>query len=135
MRRAGSARPEAISAARTRSRASDTALSGNPTTLKAGKPGADLDLDIDGLRLDTFECDRADALNHAAPPFRSSSRGEAARQEHLGNMGITDVTGEQSLNADLGQDALLDFMQSTYEARAGRAGWDRWRWSGRQAVE
>src|SRR3954454_21643629 len=33
MRRAGSARPEATSAARTRSRASDTALSGRPTTL------------------------------------------------------------------------------------------------------
>src|SRR6185369_1866113 len=40
MRRAGSASPEAISAARTRSRASDTALSGRPTTLNAGKPGA-----------------------------------------------------------------------------------------------
>jgi hypothetical protein len=33
MRRAGSASPEATSAARTRSRASDTALSGRPTTL------------------------------------------------------------------------------------------------------
>src|SRR5262249_46235095 len=40
MRRAGSARPEATSAARTRSRASDTALSGRPTTLNAGSPGA-----------------------------------------------------------------------------------------------
>ena len=40
MRRAGSARPEATSAARTRSRASDTALSGSPTMLKAGRPGA-----------------------------------------------------------------------------------------------
>src|SRR5436190_10679308 len=40
MRRAGSAKPEATSAARTRSRASDTALSGSPTTLKAGSPGA-----------------------------------------------------------------------------------------------
>jgi hypothetical protein len=40
MRRAGSARPEAISAERTRSRASDTALSGRPTIAKAGKPGA-----------------------------------------------------------------------------------------------
>jgi hypothetical protein len=29
-----------MSALRTRSRASDTALSGRPTTLKAGKPGA-----------------------------------------------------------------------------------------------
>ena len=40
MRWAGSARPEATSAARTRSRASDTALSGRPTTLNAGSPGA-----------------------------------------------------------------------------------------------
>ena len=40
MRRAGSASPEATSAARTRSRASDTALSGRPTTLNAGSPGA-----------------------------------------------------------------------------------------------
>jgi len=40
IRRAGSARPEAISAERTRSRASETALSGSPTMAKAGKPGA-----------------------------------------------------------------------------------------------
>src|SRR5262245_23041552 len=40
MRRAGSASPAATSAARTRSRASDTALSGSPTTLNAGNPGA-----------------------------------------------------------------------------------------------
>ena len=40
MRRAGSASPEAISAERTRSRASETALSGKPTMAKAGKPGA-----------------------------------------------------------------------------------------------
>ena len=40
MRRAGSASPEATSAARTRSRASLTALSGSPTMLKAGRPGA-----------------------------------------------------------------------------------------------
>src|SRR5437763_522135 len=40
IRRAGSARPDAISAARTRSRASETALSGKPTTLNAGSPGA-----------------------------------------------------------------------------------------------
>ena len=40
MRRAGSASPEAISAERTRSRASDTALSGRPTIAKAGSPGA-----------------------------------------------------------------------------------------------
>jgi hypothetical protein len=37
---AGKARPEAISAERTRSRASETALSGRPTIAKAGMPGA-----------------------------------------------------------------------------------------------
>ena len=40
MRRAGSARPDAINAERTRSRASETALSGRPTIWKAGNPGA-----------------------------------------------------------------------------------------------
>src|SRR5580692_1328483 len=40
MRRAGSASPEAISAERTRSLASETALSGRPTMAKAGSPGA-----------------------------------------------------------------------------------------------
>ena len=40
MRRAGSARPDAIMAERTRSRASETALSGRPTMVKAGIPGA-----------------------------------------------------------------------------------------------
>ena len=40
MRLAGSASPEAISAARTRSRDSATALSGSPTTVKATVPGA-----------------------------------------------------------------------------------------------
>src|SRR5262245_9859519 len=40
MRRAGSARPDAMRAARTRSFASLTALSGRPTMLNAGRPGA-----------------------------------------------------------------------------------------------
>ncbi len=40
MRRAGKAKPEAINAERTRSRASETALSGRPTMVKAGMPGA-----------------------------------------------------------------------------------------------
>src|SRR6201995_3581377 len=39
MRRAGNARPDAISPERTRSRASETALSARPTTWKAGRPG------------------------------------------------------------------------------------------------
>src|SRR5262245_12532032 len=40
IRRAGSARPEAIRAERPRSRASDTALSGTATIANAGRPGA-----------------------------------------------------------------------------------------------
>jgi hypothetical protein len=40
MRRDGSASPDEVSAARTRSRASDTALSPRPTTLNAGRPDA-----------------------------------------------------------------------------------------------
>ena len=39
MRLAGSARPDAIKAARTRSLLSPTALSGNPTRMKATPPG------------------------------------------------------------------------------------------------
>jgi hypothetical protein len=40
MRRGGRPRPKEVSAARTRSRDSATALSGSPTTVKAGKPEA-----------------------------------------------------------------------------------------------
>ena len=67
MRRAGSASPEAIMAERTRSRASDTALSGRPTMVKAGHAWCDLHLDIDGPNLDAFERDRGDPLDHACP--------------------------------------------------------------------
>ncbi len=67
MRRAGNARPEAISAARTRSRASDTALSGKPTTLNAGSPGATLHLHVHRARLDPFEGHGRYPLNHATP--------------------------------------------------------------------
>jgi hypothetical protein len=51
MRRAGSARPEAIMAEPTRSRASETALSGNPTTVNAG-PRRYLHLHVDRPDLD-----------------------------------------------------------------------------------
>ena len=40
IRRDGNPRPSEASAARTRSRDSATALSGNPTTVKAGNPEA-----------------------------------------------------------------------------------------------
>jgi hypothetical protein len=40
IRRGGNPRPSEASAARTRSRDSATALSGNPTTVKAGNPEA-----------------------------------------------------------------------------------------------
>jgi hypothetical protein len=63
MRRAGNARPEAISAARTRSRASETALSGKPTIVKAGMPGAT----IRRAHLDAFKRNRRNALYHLSP--------------------------------------------------------------------
>ena len=68
MRLAGSARPDAISAARTRSRASDTALSGSPTMVNTTEARRDLDLDVDRARLDPFEGDGRDACNHRANP-------------------------------------------------------------------
>ena len=67
MRRAGSASPEAIIAERTRSRASATALSGRPTTVKAGNAWRDLHLNIDGSNLDALERHRGDALDHVRP--------------------------------------------------------------------
>ena len=47
IRRGGSARPMAPSAARTRSRLSATALSARPTMVKLGSPLLELHLDID----------------------------------------------------------------------------------------
>jgi hypothetical protein len=70
IRRAGSANPEAISAERTRSRASETALSGRPTIANAGKPG-DLHLHVDGPGLDPLKGYGGNVLDHAAPLPRS----------------------------------------------------------------
>ena len=56
-----------MSAARTRSLASDTALSGKPTMLKAGRPGATC-TDVDGAGLDAVEGDGADALDQENAP-------------------------------------------------------------------
>ena len=67
MRRAGKASPEAISAERTRSRASETALSGRPTMLKAGMPGATCTCTSTGADLDALERNRGDALDHVCP--------------------------------------------------------------------
>src|SRR6516225_4109519 len=64
MRRAGKASPEAINAERTRSRASETALSGRPTIAKAGIPGCNLHLHIDWTYLDPLEGHCRDALDH-----------------------------------------------------------------------
>ena len=69
IRRAGSASPEAIRAERTRSRASDTALSGRPTMAKAGQPRRDLHLYVDGAGLYPLKSDGGNALDHAAPLF------------------------------------------------------------------
>ncbi len=67
MRRAGRARPDAISADRTRSRASETALSGRPTMANAGKSRRDLHLDVDRAGLDPLKRHGGYALDHAAP--------------------------------------------------------------------
>ena len=67
MRRAGSARPDAIKAERTRSRASETALSGQADDMEGRQSGRDLHLDIDGPHLDALECNRGDALDHVRP--------------------------------------------------------------------
>src|SRR5512144_456575 len=62
----GSARPIAASAARTRSRLSATALSGNPTTENDGKPWVTCThLDIDVKHVDALERHRIDARHHA----------------------------------------------------------------------
>ena len=67
MRFGGSDRPEAWSAARTRSRLSATALSGRPTMANMRHAGRDLHLDVDGDRLDPLKRDRGDVRNHRAP--------------------------------------------------------------------
>ncbi len=64
IRRAGSASPEAISAERTRSRASDTALSGEADNVESWKSGRDLHLNIDDTSLDALKGHRGDVLNH-----------------------------------------------------------------------
>ena len=66
MRRAGSARPEATSAALTRSLASVTALSG-ADDVQGRKSRRDLDLNIDGARLDALERNGRNPLDHAQP--------------------------------------------------------------------
>jgi hypothetical protein len=58
MRRDGNARPEAVKAERTRSRASETALSGRPDDVERRQPRRDLHLDIDRSHLDAFERNR-----------------------------------------------------------------------------
>ena len=64
MRRAGKASPEAISAERTRSRASETSLSGRPTMANAGIPGANLYLHVDRAHLDALEGNCGNPLDH-----------------------------------------------------------------------
>ena len=68
MRLAGSARPEAINAERTRSRNSATALSPRPTMVKATVPDGDLHLDVDRSRLHALKGYRRYARNHVRPP-------------------------------------------------------------------
>ena len=76
MRRAGSARPEAISAAHALARLGN-GLVGQAYDVESGQAGRDLDLDVDGTSLDALERNRADALNHGRPCLGGFSLAEA----------------------------------------------------------
>jgi hypothetical protein len=67
MRRAGSASPDATSAARTRSRASDTAFVGQAHHVEGRQTRGNLHLDIDGARLNALERHCRDPLDHGCP--------------------------------------------------------------------
>ena len=69
MRRFGHVSPELTSAARTRSRASCSAVSGSPTRLRPGSPDGQVGLDLDEV---TFEAERA--------RWRTPSRTTSARR-------------------------------------------------------
>ena len=60
----GNSKPEFVSAARTRSRASRTALSARPTIVNVGRPCADVDLDPHAPRLDPVDREGDDAGDH-----------------------------------------------------------------------
>jgi hypothetical protein len=85
MRRAGNASPEAIRAERTRSRASDTALSASPTTWNAGNPGATWTC-TSTARASIPKGNRRNALDHAAPLPRPKVADAGAAQEYYGNI-------------------------------------------------
>ncbi len=76
----GSASPIAARAARTRSRDSPTALSGNPDDGEGRKPRRDGDLGLDLDRVDALERHRADARDQDASSCRlGASLDDAAR--------------------------------------------------------
>ena len=71
--------------------------------LERRKAGRDLHLHIDGARLDTFEYNCGDSLDHCAPRGRQDSRIRTGWQEQLGNRnaiqfplawGLTSVPGD-----------------------------------------
>ena len=97
MRRAGSARPDAISAARTRSLRLGHGLVGQADDVEGGQAGRDLDLHVDGAGLDALERHGGDALDHDCPCDRRlepSAVGQWRLQEHLGNK-----DGQQAVGA------------------------------------
>ena len=79
MRRAGSARPEAI---RRRAPARGLAhrLVGEADDDEGRQPGRDLHLDVDGARLDAFERHRDDALRPSLSPKPHPTLAERSRQ-------------------------------------------------------
>ena len=67
IRRAGSARPEAISAERTPLAGLGDRLVGQADDVEGGQAGGDLHLHVDGAGLDPLKGDGGNALDHAAP--------------------------------------------------------------------
>jgi hypothetical protein len=84
MRRAGSAKPEATSAAHPFARLGH-GLVRQPNDVERGQPRRDLNLDIDGAGFDALERHGGDALDHVAPAWRQSSGKWNKGQEHYEN--------------------------------------------------
>ena len=71
----GNSKPEFWIAARTRSRASRTALSPRPTIVNAGRPAPEVDLDGDPPRLDAVDGEGGDAGEHGGDARRGRVTG------------------------------------------------------------
>ena len=122
IRRAGSARPEAISAERTRSRASETALSGSPTMAKAGRPGATCTCTSTARAFDPLKSYGGNTLDHAALSRANGSVKCYRRQEHSENR---EATGFGRLRRTDRRCALRQPRQATPDYLGEPLGWSR----------